>query len=179
MTGHVSSCSACERAAHAPMRALDRLLDELITLLMGIDPEVYVSRPVPAVSGSVGEHVRHTIDHMAALLASDGSTPLSYDHRARGRAVEFEPGAALQEILRLKAALERSAARTLDEPIQVKATIAASGETVVGWSTLARELAFVMSHTIHHQAIVALLLERQGIGVSDRFGYSASTPARR
>lgn len=52
-------------------------------------------------------------------------------------------------------------------------------QPVIGWSTLARELAFVMSHTIHHQAIVALLLEQQGGGVPDeRFGYAPSTPHR-
>jgi hypothetical protein len=44
-------------------------------------------------------------------------------------------------------------------------------------STLGRELAFVASHTIHHFAIVALLLRDMGIGVPARFGYAPSTPS--
>jgi len=44
---------------------------------------------------------------------------------------------------------------------------------------VARELAFVMNHTIHHQAIIALLLEFQGREpLDDRFGYAPSTPSR-
>jgi hypothetical protein len=53
----------------------------------------------------------------------------------------------------------------------------APGHSVTGWSSRARELAFVVSHTIHHQAIIALLLEMQGIGIESKdFGYSPSTP---
>ena len=56
--------------------------------------------------------------------------------------------------------------------------ISPSGETVTGWSTLARELAFVVSHTIHHQAIIAVLLALHGHAVPERFGHSPSTPRR-
>jgi hypothetical protein len=33
-----------------------------------------------------------------------------------------------------------------------------------------------MSHTIHHQAIIALLLGPHDTPLPDRFGYSPSTP---
>ena len=36
--------------------------------------------------------------------------------------------------------------------------------------TLGRELVFVLQHTIHHQAIVALLLAARGIAIPPRFG---------
>jgi uncharacterized damage-inducible protein DinB len=54
--------------------------------------------------------------------------------------------------------------------------IARSGEALTGWSTRARELAFVVSHTIHHQAIIALLMSFQGLAVPAQFGYAPSTP---
>ena len=38
---------------------------------------------------------------------------------------------------------------------------------MTGWSTLARELAFVVSHTIHHQAIIGVLLAIHGHAVPD------------
>jgi uncharacterized damage-inducible protein DinB len=56
--------------------------------------------------------------------------------------------------------------------------ISPAEDAVTGWSTLARELAFVVSHTIHHQAIIGLLLAVHGHTVPDRFGHSPSTPRR-
>jgi uncharacterized damage-inducible protein DinB len=35
---------------------------------------------------------------------------------------------------------------------------------------------FVISHTIHHQALVAVLLSATGRGVPDAFGLAPSTP---
>jgi uncharacterized damage-inducible protein DinB len=82
-------------------------------------------------------------------------------------------------MMRLDAALERWSDRSLDEPVAVAAVTSTDGHSVTGWSTLARELAFVLSHTIHHQAIVALLLEQQGASLPDeRFGYAPTTPQR-
>jgi uncharacterized damage-inducible protein DinB len=49
----------------------------------------------------------------------------------------------------------------------------------LSWSTHARELAFVISHTIHHCALMAVLLAVQGIPVPYRFGYAPSTPLLR
>ena len=82
-------------------------------------------------------------------------------------------------MMRLDEALAGWGDRTLDQPVAVAAVMSVHGVSVTGWSTMARELAFVMSHTIHHQAIVALLLEQHGTGIpSERFGYAPSTPHR-
>jgi uncharacterized damage-inducible protein DinB len=43
-------------------------------------------------------------------------------------------------------------------------------------STLARELLFVISHTIHHQALIAVLLSAAGRTVPEAFGLAPSTP---
>jgi uncharacterized damage-inducible protein DinB len=159
----------------APARALRDLLDDLTRLLMTVPGDAYTAK-VAASSGTVGGHVRHALDHVATLVASHRSTEFSYDRRARGTAVESDPAAAVREILRLQAALERWALEPLTEMMPVTAMVA-PGESVTGWSSRARELAFVVSHTIHHQAIIALLLEMQEIRVdSADFGYSPSTP---
>jgi uncharacterized damage-inducible protein DinB len=82
---------------------------------------------------------------------------------------------AVRQILQLKRGLETWSKCSLDEPIRVTSRISPA---VTGWSTLARESAFVVSHTIHHQAIIALLLAVHGYEVPDRFGHSPSTPRR-
>ena len=174
----VRSAVATHAAQLSPVVVLRERLDELMSLVLSLPNDVYSSR-ASRVSGSIGEHVRHVLDHVSALVAACPAAILSYDHRTRGTAVETEPSAAVREMMRLDAALEQWADRPLDEPVAVAAVMSMDGHSVTGWSTLARELAFVMSHTIHHQAIVALLLEQQGSDVRDeRFGYAPSTPQR-
>lgn len=166
------------RSSVPPSWALWRLLDELGSLLIEVAPDVYTARLAAATSGTIGQHVRHCLDHVSALLAADASTTLSYDRRRRGTAGETDPVEALHHVLRLKGALDAWSMRPLDEPIRVTSIVSTSGDAVTGWSTLARELAFVVSHTIHHQAIIAVLLATQGQTVPDRFGCSPSTPRR-
>jgi uncharacterized damage-inducible protein DinB len=166
------------RATVSPSFALSHLLDELSSAVIELPMDVYRATFEGGASGSIGEHVRHCLDHVSALLSADPSGTLSYDHRQRGTRVETDPGAALQQILRLKAALDRWPTRSLDEPIRVSSMIAPGAPSVVGWSTLGRELAFVVSHTIHHQAMIAVLLTIHGLAAPDRFGHSPSTPRR-
>ena len=166
------------RSSLPPSWALWRLLDELETLLIEVVPDVYCARFATDVSGSIGEHVRHCLDHVSALVTADPSTTLSYDRRHRGTAVEIDTSEALRQIQQLKDALNAWSTRSLDEPIRVTSMISSSGDAVTGWSTLARELAFVVSHTIHHHAIIGVLLAIHGQAVPERFGHSPSTPRR-
>ena len=160
----------------SPVGPLRERLGELMRLVMTVPDEVYAARTA-RTSGTVGAHVRHVLDHISALLGTRPSGVLCYDHRARGTAVETMPSAAVREMMRLDAALERWSARRLDEPVAVESVVARSGESATSWSTLGRELAFVLNHTIHHQAMIALQLEGLGHELPDaRFGYAPSTP---
>jgi uncharacterized damage-inducible protein DinB len=167
-----------QTAAPSPSEALWHLLDDLETLAAGLPPAIYAARFAAHVSGSIGEHVRHCLDHVSALTAADPAVPLSYDHRQRGTTIETEPLEAVRQIRLLKTALAAWASQPLDEPILVTSMVSPSGDSVTGWSTLARELAFVVSHTIHHHAIIGILLVVHGQAVPDRFGHSPSTPRR-
>ena len=166
------------RTSVPPAWELWRLLDELDSLLTEIASDVYCARFATEVSGSIGEHVRHCLDHVSALLAADSSITLSYDRRQRGTTVETDPTEAVRQILQLKCGIEAWSTRSMDETIRVTSMISPSGGAVTGWSTLGRELAFVVSHTIHHQAIIGVLLAIHGHTVPDRFGHSPSTPQR-
>ena len=176
--GLLRTAVAIEPTRRPPVMALRERLAELMRLVVTLPAEEYRARTTNA-SGAIGEHVRHVLDHLSALISASPTAVLSYDHRTRGTSVESDPSAAVREMMRLDLALERWVDRSLDEPIAVAAVLDADGQSVTGWSTLARELAFVMNHTIHHQAIIALLLEFQGHEpLDDRFGYAPSTPRR-
>jgi uncharacterized damage-inducible protein DinB len=160
-----------------PATIIRRQLDDLAALVMATDETIYTSRPI-AVSGTIGEHVRHCLDHIAALVAAGPSQAMSYDRRQRGTAVERDPAEALQQIMRLQSSVDRWGVRTMDDPMCVTSLVTPAGESVTGWSTLGRELAFVNSHTIHHHALIAVLLELSDVPVPDRLGLAPSTPRR-
>jgi hypothetical protein len=161
----------------ASIAALDRALEGLASVVAALSPDTYGARLFPTASGSIGEHVRHCLDHVSALVSADPSSCLSYDHRERGTAVETDPVQALRclQLLRIKIAVGRWSTR-LDEPICVVSRVAPDGVMLSGMSTLARELAFVLNHTIHHQAMIGLLATLLGCAVPDGFGFAPSTP---
>src|SRR5262249_49109133 len=91
------------RAGRQPpsVRALVAVLRQLAELLAGLNDEQY--RPKPAgIGSSVGGHVRHCLDHVAALLAGVERGALDYDRRERGTEVETRRSAALAALEHLE-----------------------------------------------------------------------------
>jgi hypothetical protein len=56
-------------------------------------------------------------------------------------------------------------------------TVSSAGPPVEVETTLGRELAFVLSHTVHHNALIDVIAKTLGVLVPDRFGYAPSTIA--
>jgi uncharacterized damage-inducible protein DinB len=54
-----------------------------------------------------------------------------------------------------------------------------NGEPVSLGSTLGRELAFVLSHTVHHNAMIRGMITSLGRPLPGAFGYAPSTLAHR
>jgi uncharacterized damage-inducible protein DinB len=159
-----------------PLTALLEQLRDLITLM---PTPMYLAQPAARVSGSVGAHVRHCLDHVSAFAAALAGEDLSYDRRLRGTTVETDPRTAVNEIERLFVRLDRAATTPLDRPLTLTALVEAGRPPVTMRSTLARELTFVVHHTIHHCALIALLVEWQGGRVPYGFGLAPSTAAAR
>ena len=163
-------------AAPAPAaRALRGQLEGLRAVVSRLPSRLYVAAPSRA-SGSIGAHVRHCLDHVRALVASGSASEMSYDGRLRGTAVETEPFAAVEEIDRLCLELEDVDASRLGDLVRLRSLAERDGPVVHVQTTIGRELAFVIQHTIHHAAIIAVLLEQVGVSVPDDFGYAPSTP---
>lgn len=158
-----------------PILALRDHLERLRELLLTIPGDSYRVSPA-RLSGSVGTHVRHCLDHAEALLSCSPGGELTYDSRRRGTAVETDVRAALGEIKRLHLALTDLDPMRLDQPLTLRSMMRRDGDSVFVKTTLGREFAFVVQHTIHHCAIIGLLLERVGVAVPRQFGYAPSTP---
>jgi uncharacterized damage-inducible protein DinB len=159
-----------------PHTALSRLLDDLADVLCRVSPTTYTGRSFPGVSGSIGQHVRHILDHVAGLCATVPSGLLSYDRRERGTDVEADVSVALRTIVHLKAALTKLEHYDEDAPITLTSVLSHGTMPVAAQSSLAREILFVISHTVHHQALIAVLLSAAGRTVPNTFGLAPSTP---
>jgi uncharacterized damage-inducible protein DinB len=53
--------------------------------------------------------------------------------------------------------------------------LAADAEPVEVDTSIGRELAYVLSHTIHHNAIIGAMVKTLGGALPQRFGYAPST----
>ena len=157
------------------MSPLVELLVRLRALLAQVPDAVYTARPAPHVSGSIGEHVRHCLDHVAAFTTVLGAQRLCYDHRTRSTSDETTTETAIARIDRL---LERLVAMTdldFEAAVTVTALLHKDGVPMTAPSSIARELAFVVSHTLHHFAVIALLLDRMRVRVPAQFAHAPST----
>lgn len=160
-----------------PVRTLVAALQQLADVLDAASGEQYVQQPVGVVPGSLGGHVRHCLDHFEALCRGAGSGVIDYDDRERGTAVETSRDAAAQAVRSLKDRVACLADENLDGPVVVTSMLSADGVTLQSHSSLGRELAFVLSHTVHHYALVAAMCRTLGIPIPERFGYAPSTIA--
>jgi DinB superfamily len=160
----------------APVTALVRLLDELREVVERIPDGVFTRVPAGRPSGSPGAHVRHCLDHVAAFLDGASAGRVSYDHRRRGTAVETSRAAALAHIATMTTEVLDLDPRLLARPVFLEVRLDARGTTTVVQSTVARELVFVINHTIHHNATMGLLLCEIGANLPYRFGVAPSTP---
>jgi len=134
---------------------------------------------VRAGTASVGEHVRHTIEHFTALIDEPRAGVVRYDARPRSRILEEDRRRAIAVLRRVEAQLLRHNRDDLWRPVSVELVPFPNGAPLRSQSSFARELMFVASHGIHHLALIAEILEAHGIGgrVPDHFSFA--TPARK
>jgi uncharacterized damage-inducible protein DinB len=156
----------------SPLTAVLRQIEGLIESMTDAQ---YGTSPVGAVTGGVGGHVRHCLDHVEALLTAVETGDLDYDRRERGTPVETCRVAALAAIRSLSRRLLDVPAYSGEWPIRLT-FLAGRDARVTVETTVGRELAFVLSHTIHHNALIAVMARTLGVPVPHRFGYAPSTP---
>lgn len=153
-----------------------QVLDQALTLLgyFGATGE----SAKPTLGGPVGAHLRHVVEHYAALVFPAEVGVVDYDARPRERAMESDPLLASSRVRELRQRLATWPAALLDRPVRVRGQGGLLGDR--GFevaSTHGRELAFVASHAIHHFAALAADGRALGIPLPKDFGKAPSTVA--
>jgi uncharacterized damage-inducible protein DinB len=128
-----------------------------------------------AGASSVGAQYRHLLEHYQCLLAGLTVGRVDYDARRRDPVIEGSRSRARQVTEEIIAALAQLAETSTDHWLQVQ--IRGNPDDGPTWSvsTLGRELQFLLSHTIHHHALIKLLLAARAIPVEADFGLAPST----
>ena len=162
--------------ATPPVRQLLSLLGDMRSMIERIDDDSYAAPAPGRRSGGIGSHVRHCLDHVGALMVATRTGICTYDRRARGTDIEARRIAALNQIACFEDELGRLDETWLGAPIDVETQLDTDGSMLVTISTVGRELVFVTSHTIHHNAIIGHLLATRGVAMGPRFGVAPATP---
>jgi hypothetical protein len=164
------------------------LLEQGLEALRAIGPDRYRAPGRHPGTAGVGAHFRHVLDHYEAFFAGLARGRIDYDERRRIPQLAAD------------AALAGAAARTWIGRLQELGAIPPRTDTVVvkavesphadpggadpggmEWvfSSVTRELGFLMSHTIHHYALIALVAKDLDVELDATFGVAPSTIAYR
>jgi len=158
---------------------LAQLMTQLGDLVCVLDEQQYNARPESTQCGTIGGHVRHVLDHLVAWLNGVERGVVNYDDRQRDTDIEHDPNAALHAIKHHTARLSDIDDDQLAGQVQVMTSMTSCGSLVELPSSHARELAFVFSHTIHHNAIIATIARALDVELPNHFGMAPSTIAYR
>jgi hypothetical protein len=133
--------------------------------------------PSPAFkNSSLGQQLRHTLEHVEALLEGLCDHDINYDARKRDEQIERDPAAAAQRCHDIREALQ-IAGDTIpdDRQLGIRASCSCDESADCQRSTFGRELQFLVSHTVHHFAIMAGICHGLGITTPENFGVAPST----
>ena len=125
---------------------------------------------------SVGEHMRHILDHYSKLVESSGCGVVRYDERRRGTDVEVSRAAAIKANDEVLYALESEAMEKRDGLLTVSfMTDPVTSAEEISPSSLHRELLFCAHHATHHHFVIKLMMRELGHTADDSLGLAVST----
>ncbi|MGH9946157.1 MAG: DinB family protein [Pyrinomonadaceae bacterium] len=160
-------------------RRLDRhsllqgLADELlkgIDAIAQIDDETF--RRSANGTGSVGEQFRHNLDVLNCLLNGLKLGRIDYAKRERNPRIEIDREFAANKFREVIERLRDSSEKELPRIIMVRSE---TDPSIWLPSSVAREVEFVHSHTVHHHALISEKLAGFGMNSIENFGVASST----
>jgi uncharacterized damage-inducible protein DinB len=154
------------------------VIDQSIALLQSLSHDEYQDVCQPLFSASIGQHIRHIVDHFSSLMRGLDSTNVDYNHRSRQSETETSLNIAINQLQHIKTWILSLTDTQLAQALSVVSEINVDHEDhVTVNSTTARELVFCVSHAIHHYALVKIIRQLQGAHVDANFGVAPATIA--
>ena len=126
---------------------------------------------------AIGGQVRHILEYYECFLNGVESNHLDYDARRRDESLERQRGAAIERFAATMTRLDANPLLRGDMVVWVRMEDAPPRQDYDAYmvSSIGRELQALNTHTIHHYAIIALILRSLGIETDRSFGMAPST----
>lgn len=162
----------CSPSLSAAFDANLHVIRQAINLLPALGGERYRRKLPVCYHASIGAHLRHIIEHFQGFLDGLETDRIDYENRPRNREIEADPEAALDALAMVTERLGNLRTCSTNH------TLGVAAETVPGFvtsSSVLRELEFLLSHTIHHYALIGTLARLQGFEPEITFGLAPST----
>ncbi len=149
-------------------------LGQGVHFLENLDPALYGRSCPELFNSSIGGHFRHNMDHYLAFMDGFAAGSVDYDARERSQQVEEDPAFAAAALKKIISCLEGLSGEDLERSMMVR--MDDGGDSIWSSTTLLRELQFLLSHTIHHYALVVSIATRFGQNeFPEGFGLAPST----
>jgi hypothetical protein len=148
-------------------------LEQGIALIRRLGEEIYTAAGPGSFRGGVGGQIRHCYDFYTCLLRGHAAGEIDYSGRDRDGRIEIDPDYAIEKGQGLIGALRLLGNDVPSREVRVRSDGASWSRSTVG-----RELQFLLSHTIHHHALIVALLAARGVDVArelPEFGVAPST----
>ena len=146
------------------------LIEQAIQLISSIPDALYSKCCEAVFSSSIGQHMRHCIEHYDELfMAQDEARAVHYHARPRNIEVETDPQVAVNRLRFICNQLDRMEGENVAMEVSDGGVVEPSG------SSLSRELEFLVSHTVHHFALITVLANQFQIEVPENFGVAPAT----
>ena len=154
------------------------VLAELSNLLSSTPDRIYQKRSLNHSQkkvSSIGAHCRHIIEFYQSFLNGTVSGNINYDHRARNVELEINRLLALREVQNIQQQLtDLVNNQPPEKSFHLQAQVDPEN-AVLTKTNLVRELVFLQAHSVHHQAMIALLMHCFEQAVPNEFGVATST----
>lgn len=165
---------------HSLIQENIELLKQGVDLLKRLDDASYPNVKHPFSQYGIGSHFRHCLDFYRAFLNGVEAGWVDYDDRQRDERIETERLAAIAELERAIRKLQELPKLHGHTSLMVRLEDSGELHDPSSWSSssVMRELQSLVSHTVHHYALIAVMLQLNGWTPHREFGVAPSTLKR-
>ncbi len=149
-------------------------LNEIKSLLQEFPQDLYTEPKDVLSNATIGQHFRHILEFYFCLEKGVKTGIVCYDERERNVLIETY---VTHAVMSIEKSINFLNSLEADHSLVMKANYATSEEQTMIQTSLYRELAYALDHTIHHMAIIkiALSAEKSELELDSNFGVAPST----
>jgi len=152
------------------------ILQQALDYLDSVTEAQYTEVIAPFFMSSAGAHMRHILDHYYAIINGLEAGFIDYDKRSRGGTIETQVSAAKSAISEITDFLNNLSDEDLQQHVELSTEISVADKRVaIVGTSVAREIVFAGSHTVHHLATIKHIAQMQNIEVDKELGIAPAT----